>query len=125
MNSGAIIGADRQNISFQKALLRKPDILPEAHNVTVKQILSIMCVHYPLHISPPFILAKKPHPQYCFPHCHRTGRDVLLEELSRELDRDETELHALELQRMDEVDRGIHDKSTVAGGGTEVPPYPP
>lgn len=36
---------------------------------------------------------------------NRTGRSVLLEKLSRELDRDETALHALELERVDEVDR--------------------
>eukprot|EP00903_Cladosiphon_okamuranus_P018709 g17222.t1 len=35
----------------------------------------------------------------------RTGRSVLLEQLSRELDRDEAALHALELERTDELDR--------------------
>ncbi|CAM9509949.1 unnamed protein product [Ectocarpus sp. 13 AM-2016] len=35
----------------------------------------------------------------------RAGRSVLLDELSRELDRDETALHALELERIDDVDR--------------------
>ena len=45
----------------------------------------------------------------------RTGRSVLLEELSRELDRDETALHALELERIDEVDR-----QRLAGRGRAV-----
>lgn len=33
----------------------------------------------------------------------RTGRDVLLEEFARELDRDETDIHRLELERNQEV----------------------
>ncbi len=57
--------------------------------------------HRPTDISEVFAARKI----YNSPGTDRTGRSVLLEELSRELDRDETALHALELERIDEVDR--------------------
>ena len=48
---------------------------------------------------------------------NRTGRTVLLDELSRELDRDETALHELELERIDEVDRQRRAVRDRAGEG--------
>lgn len=63
----------------------------------------------------------------------RAGRSALLEELARELDRDETELHRLELERIEEVDRerlGLRARAeispqTTAAAAAVSPPVDP